>query len=103
MMAEPIRNARGEIVGWDITDEEAQEVIDRAETLDRIGQPVPPTDVRVICADGSIVAVECFYNGVTDGCHEWAAIVPPGLNIVGVTVGILPAHTSVVGRMGDGT
>lgn len=40
-------------------------------------EPVPPTNVRIVLANGDVVPVECEYVGLQpNGQHLWNAVIP---------------------------
>lgn len=60
-----------------------------------MSDPTPPTDVRAVMVDGREFPLECVYRGFVNGTHLWAAVwTLPGLPHA-ITIGELPAHTSV--------
>jgi hypothetical protein len=58
--------------------------------------PEPPSNVRLKFRDGSVVPVECRYDGYKDGCHIWVVTAqadPARLTML--QCDRLPAHTSI--------
>lgn len=64
-------------------------------------EPVPPKNVRIVLASGTVVPVECEYVGLQpDGQHLWNAVIPyvwVGDMAVGFDVAcdMMPAKTNV--------
>lgn len=64
--------------------------------LNRKAHADPPQDVRAVMPGGSSFPVECVYRGTDEnGIHRWVAVCPPPHFPVNLTIGVLPAHTSV--------
>lgn len=57
--------------------------------------PEPPQDVRITMADGSEVPVECVYVGWDGQTHNWQAVIEPDRRPASMSIGVLPARTSV--------
>lgn len=58
-------------------------------------EPQPPSDVRVIMADGREIPVECVYAGTRDGLHEWVAVHRLAEVPIAVGAGALPPRTTI--------
>ncbi|MBB5918918.1 hypothetical protein BJY24_007830 [Nocardia transvalensis] len=61
--------------------------------------PIPPTNVRLVSADGEEIPLELDYVGVDDdGIHVWNALVPdsfvPAASLV-LRVSVWPAKTAI--------
>lgn len=61
--------------------------------------PLPPTNVRLENPDGTTTPLDCVYDGLIEGTHEWIAIVPTnGLHVTPgsiIAVDDLPPHTAI--------
>jgi hypothetical protein len=62
--------------------------------------PEPPVNVRLVYANGTVVAVDTVYTGRdARGIHIWEAIQRPSdtgtVQITGMRIDLLPAHTEV--------
>lgn len=58
--------------------------------------PDPPVDVKLKYDDGTLIPVECRYIGRQDGIACWEVVTDIDQErIKGVTIGQLPAKTSV--------
>ncbi len=45
--------------------------------LRRRREPEPPQNVRLVHGDGTVIPLECRYDGKQDGLHLWTAVVGP--------------------------
>lgn len=60
---------------------------------------VPPKNVRVVLADGSVIPIECVYVGWVDKSHRWDAVIPLGVPAESLSIDVLPGKTSVCVRL----
>lgn len=58
-------------------------------------EPTPPTNVRAVLADGSIVPLELTYTGWDGQCHRWKAVRTPAWQPVQILCDALPVRTSI--------
>lgn len=64
--------------------------------------PTPPTDVKLTTDNGTVIAVDCYYDGFNGNVHTWCIIPPPWLDYdyatthkLTVSVDELPANTAI--------
>ena len=97
---ECVNGKHGNCPGWayDSDDNEGPCLCEQYQHTFLSLEPEPPVNVRVVTGAGD-VGVECIYLG-WDGTDVWEAIIPPGLNVTGVTCDVMPAHCSIQGRLG---
>lgn len=63
--------------------------------------PVPPTNVRAVLDDGTVIPCDCVYKGVRSGQHLWATVNPiPLSRLVRIDADTRPAHTTLAVGVG---
>lgn len=61
-----------------------------------MSQPEPPQDVALIYTDGTRQAVDCVYEGMEDGMHQWRVVTPLLPKVVKqLAVAMLPPMTEI--------
>jgi hypothetical protein len=75
-------------------------VMRRWKRVNRVPEPVPPENVRLVNPDGTEIPLECRYAGIDEqGIHMWVVVAPQEVRMrIGETrlsIDMLPSKTGI--------